>query len=168
MKIVFGALLGFLIASLTEYLLHRFYLHRDVDNEHIKHHHKIYSSQLHFVVDGTMYKDVASSWRYIWLTILLGMPLGVVFWYFSFLNLITFFCVSVVYAYGLEVFHVAIHSGYQGMISRTELYSKVMDNHYIHHKVYDKNYGIGSYHWDILFRTKSEEKFFCKKNRGGQ
>lgn len=163
MTVFFGCVAGFLMTSLVEYLLHRYYLHKDAEQEHIAVHHSKYNSNEHFVIEGTKYKDVASSWRYIWLTVILGTPVGILLSLMGVINPIAFLAMGFAYGYGLEIFHVSIHSGYKGYLSQSKLYCYLMDNHFIHHKVYIENFGIGSTHWDILLGTRSKERYYCKK-----
>ena len=153
MVLFISIVLGYISATLSEYLLHRLYLHKTNDEDHVVYHHIDYNSREHYVVSTTTYSEVASSVSYILLTASLTFPVAILGHLIGIVHLPLFMVVGVGYAFLLEIMHVHYHKGTQNVLTSSKYFKKLAFHHYIHHMYYDKNFGIGSRLWDFILRT---------------
>lgn len=148
--IIISFLLGIILSSLVEYLLHRFYLHQS-NHSHLTKHHKDYNKET--FSSNVKFNDVASSTSYIISNILLyGIILLIIHrFYPSFATLSLIF--AIIYTLWIEYIHYEFHNLKKQNFKKAKWYKKLKNHHYKHHLVYRKNYNIGSRIWDIIFKT---------------
>lgn len=151
---ILGIVLGFLASSLVEYLLHKEYLHRDNNMDHITKHHRDYHGEICYSKPGAPWNDIASSPAYIIANIALYAPLSIMAYFASVPFGSAFTMTAIAYTMWIEVAHYMYHAPLKTFIERTDVFRKIKEHHRIHHVVYNSNYGIGSSVWDRIFGTK--------------
>ena len=153
MFIVIGALLGFLIAMLMEYFLHRFYLHFSGQHMHITLHHKKFHGNRSYSIPDSEYNEIVSGWFYILFSML---PCGITAWYFTRYSLLGAFCLAacgISYILWIEYVHYLFHKPADQFIETTSLFKQIKEHHRLHHVVFNQNFGIGSTFMDHIFRS---------------
>lgn len=142
-----------LLSSLIEYLLHRFFLHRSVDVDHIKKHHIQFKGHLNYSDPNSLYIDIISGYTYILFNML---PYTIVSIYLCFSHIsygLVFFFSGFLYTIWIEVVHFIFHHSLNSRFESFKFFKRLNLHHKLHHSYYVINYGIGSRHWDFLFRT---------------
>lgn len=134
-------LISILLISFTEYMMHRIYLHRNSEHDHIKVHHKEYHGQNKFYHENITLFDVMSSPGYIFVSTIPNLLLALM------LNNIFVYVIGLVYIIFTELIHFKFHSS-------KKFLNNFRKHHKIHHINYNKNYGIGSVWWDYILKTK--------------
>lgn len=145
-------IIAILLSSLIEYLYHRIYLHHSPEMDHIAAHHAQFRGSK-FSVEQAKFGEIVSSQKYILLNIL---PYALISIYISFVKLsygIVFFMVALLYTFWVEFSHYLYHKSMGYFFEKTKTFKRLKKHHKLHHSYYIINYGIGSRHWDLLFRS---------------
>jgi len=148
-----AAVSGYLASSLTEYALHRFYLHRNAENDHIRKHHSQFNG-ISFQQPNADKKDIVSATGYILVNILIYLPLGAFFFILNPLSGFIFMLVGISYTIWVEMAHLRFHKPGKRTFERFKSFLKLKENHYKHHHKYVIRFGIGSLFWDKIMKSK--------------
>jgi len=144
---------AFLLSSLTEYILHRFFLHRSTEVGHIKEHHAKFGGHQSYSNIHSSYKDILSGTKYIITNII---PYLLVSIYLSFTKIrygLIFFIVAFIYTIWIEWSHYVFHHPLNTRLESLKTFKRLSYHHKLHHSYYVINYGIGSRFWDLIFRS---------------
>ena len=138
--------IGILVWSLTEYLLHRFIFHFIPKSS--------WGKQIHFMFHGVHHDYPNDSTRLV-MPPVVSIPLALLF-YFLFLKVVgpyylpPFFAGFIMGYLSYDLTHYAVH--HFGLRGRVGLYLK--QQHMRHHYMDpDGNYGVSSPLWDFIFGT---------------
>jgi hypothetical protein len=143
MKYFSTILIAYLFSSLTEYLLHRFWLHNNIEHHHTQKHHMDFG--ITYKIRDSKISDIKSSNLYILISILFSCT-PILLIEVKLLYALT--CTT--YFIFMETIHVVFHKYNSTNIAFITTLEK---HHRVHHKNMYVNFGIGSYLWDIILRT---------------
>jgi sterol desaturase/sphingolipid hydroxylase (fatty acid hydroxylase superfamily) len=140
-------LLGFLIWTVTEYVMHRFIFHYEPSSK--------VGQRLHFIFHGVHHDYPKDRYRLV-LPPIVSIPLASMF-YFIYRNVIStdgfypFFAAFLIGYLVYDMLHYAIHHvQFKGKIWNV-LKSHHLKHHYVHP---EKGYGVSSPLWDKIARTE--------------
>lgn len=146
--------IGFIVTAITEYLLHKYYLHGNAEHSHTMNHHTILKGDETFENDQLGIKDIASNPTYIFMT---SLPAFIVTLFLLFsvgANAFWIYITALIYDFWLENIHYLFHSPRNTKFEESELFMLLKEHHRAHHEKYKFNYGIGSTIIDHILRTK--------------
>jgi len=141
MYIIFAVLL----ASLAEYLMHRFYLHKNTTNKHILTHHVKYRGDS-YVNSEAKLEEIISNPMYIFICSSLNVVLALLY-----KDAMLYF-IGLFYLLFKEVVHFKFHT-------ERDFLRTLNEHHKYHHANNEHNFGIGSVWWDYLFGSKKYRNF---------
>lgn len=156
MAILLSGFAGILVSAFVEYGFHKKYLHRDAKNGHIVIHHKDFHGNSAYENPHAKWKDVASSWAYIFANVAIYFPLSVFLCIFSRAWAGVFFFCALTYTFWVEGSHYLFHAPKGYYFEKWKWFQLVKEHHRIHHVVYSRNFGIGSTFWDHVLKTKNK------------
>jgi sterol desaturase/sphingolipid hydroxylase (fatty acid hydroxylase superfamily) len=149
--ILLSVLIGFLIWTLTEYVLHRFVFHFVPDSG--------WGKRLHFIFHGVHHDYPNDAMRLV-MPPSMSIPLATLF-YFLFKALVpalylhSFFAAFLTGYLCYDMFHYAFHHGN----FNNAILKKLKQHHMLHHYTdSDHGYGVTSVLWDIIFRSEIKKK----------
>lgn len=145
---------AYLLASFTEYMLHRYYLHKESGHPHIIGHHVTFHGKRTYENTDASYKDIVSSGWYILASLLPCLIITAITYQANTLYALIFSSVSGCYLLWVEVSHYLFHKPHKYFIERFTFFKRIKQHHKIHHTYYQTNFGIGSSFWDYLLKTK--------------
>lgn len=146
---IFG---GLAFASLSEYLMHRIYLHSGKSNAHTITHHELYKGAS-FSDPAADPSTIKSSWQYIGLCLLVAYLPGLLLLPFVKISLYILTCV--LYFIWSEYVHLLFHKPSHNWIENTKEFNYLRDRHFRHHNVPASDYGIGTSLWDKVLGTEN-------------
>ena len=146
-------LIGLLVWTVTEYLLHRFIFHYELKGK--------IGERIHFIFHG-VHHDYPSDRLRLVMPPSVSIPLAALFyWLFSLLltkgHLYAFFPGFILGYLIYDITHYAIHH----FNFKNSFWKKIKQHHMLHHYADpSKGYGVSSALWDKIFRSD-----FPKKNK---
>jgi sterol desaturase/sphingolipid hydroxylase (fatty acid hydroxylase superfamily) len=149
--ILLSILTGFLIWTLTEYVLHRFIFHFVPDSG--------WGKRLHFIFHGVHHDYPNDAMRLV-MPPSMSIPLATLFWFLfkavvPALYLHSFFASFLTGYLCYDMFHYVFHHGN----FNNPILKKLKQHHMLHHYTdSDHGYGVTSVLWDIIFRSEIKKK----------
>lgn len=144
---LFGVLGGFLVWTLTEYVLHRFVFHYHPSSE--------WGKKIHFIFHGVHHDYPNDALRLV-MPPSVSIPLATGF-YFLFKSTVPapyldlFFAAFITGYLCYDMFHYAFHHG----TFNNPILKKLKQHHMQHHYAdANRGYGVTSSLWDIIFRSE--------------
>lgn len=153
MGYVIAIISGYLISSFVEYMLHKLYLHKNYNTDHIIKHHRDFLGTSSYENKKAKVEDVKSSNPYILVNFLLYLPISIIFFVLDVKFGIVYLITGAFYTIWVEVVHLHFHRPTNTFIENIKYYKYIRNQHLIHHTVYVENFGIGSSLWDKILRT---------------
>ncbi|MFM9838755.1 MAG: sterol desaturase family protein [Cyclobacteriaceae bacterium] len=144
-------LAGFLVWTLTEYVLHRFIFHFVPDSG--------WGKRLHFIFHG-VHHDYPNDAKRLVMPPSMSIPLATLFYfiYKAFIPTVyinSFFAAFLTGYLCYDMFHYAFHHGN----FNNPILKKLKQHHMLHHYTdSDHGYGVTSVLWDIIFRSEIRKK----------
>lgn len=152
-----------MLTALSEYVLHKYYLHNKSGHDHVKNHHKIFQGNKSFSNPDSNPKDILSSMTYNFITTIpVLLYAALVYINTGFYQSILVCILGILYVFWVEYSHYLYHKPSGKTIEKNKLFLLLKEHHRDHHAKYSYNYGIGSNLWDIILNTK------FKKNKTPQ
>ncbi|MCT4633817.1 MAG: sterol desaturase family protein [Firmicutes bacterium] len=152
-----------MISALTEYLLHKIYLHKDSGHDHIRFHHTIFNGKETFSNPQSNPKDILSAMSYNIVTAIPTILYSLLIYInSSFSYSLLAIIVGALYIFWVEYSHYLYHKPSGKFIEKNKIFLHLKEHHRIHHIYYSYNYGIGSNMWDIILKSQ------YKKNKTPQ
>jgi sterol desaturase/sphingolipid hydroxylase (fatty acid hydroxylase superfamily) len=154
MLLLLSIITALLYSSLVEYSLHRFFLHKSYEQDHIKLHHRTFHGLKSYELDNVESSEILLSGKERLINGVLYLPpAGLFFLKNSKLGLV-FFAVCFLCSCWGELLHLYFHKKTDLFFAKHYIFKSLKEHHRVHHYIYSSNYGIGSSFWDIIFRTK--------------
>lgn len=147
---------SYVITALTEYLLHRYYLHKANGHPHVSEHHVLFHGRSTFENPSRLRRDILSSPGYIFFSWLPTGLLSILIYAIQPLYGLLFGLTGGFYLAWVESSHYLFHKPQALFIEKSRIYQQLKLHHKIHHIYYNTNYGIGSSLWDHILHTKSK------------
>lgn len=145
---------SFMLCALMEFIMHKFYLHKDSGHPHISKHHVMFHGKTTYEHADASYKDIVSNFGYIFFS---WLPCGLIgFQLFRVSPQLgsLFASIGALYLIWVESAHYFFHKPHQLFFEDIGVFKKLKEHHRIHHIYYKTNFGIGSSVWDRLLKTK--------------
>ncbi len=151
-KISLGIIGGFIIWTITEYLLHRFIFHSKLPGK--------LGQRIHFIFHGVHHDYPNDSLRLVMVPTV-SVPLAFLFYYifkiiFGVVLAAPFFAGFVIGYLIYDMMHYAIHHIHS---IKHPLWKAIKEHHMVHHFQDDKNgFGVSSVFWDYVFGTQFSKR----------
>lgn len=146
---------GFFCATLIEYGVHKFYLHKLTTNSNSQAHHKKFDpKRIKFRDSQADPVEILASCDYIIFQILILVPVLGLLWLADQFSALLVLATAIAYISWVEVIHLHFHYPTGAKIEKIDLFKTLQWHHKIHHRYQESNFGVGTSLWDYIFATK--------------